>query len=432
MPTDKEKLTIVVTGGAGFIGSTLVEHFLRLGHAVRVLDDFSSGSVHAIRACYNYANFYCIKGNVTDLPTVEGIVAGADVVFHLAAQVHVEESILDPRASFDVNSTGTLNVLEAARRSRPQFILYASSTEVYGNAQRTPMDESHPFGPQSPYAAGKAAADRLCAAYHATYQTPVVILRQFNTYGPRQRFKGYSAVIPIFAARLLKGRPPVIFGDGHQARDFHYIDDSVRAYDLLMAGYEPLLGRAINFGTGVETSINELAATMIELAADEWKRPELRSIEPVDAAGRPGEVKKFAADITLAKKALHFEPNVPLREGSKSTCVGSLRSIRTSSTFTERSLQHYNPKRLNVHDPTVETVDRGTRAACHSRGARFWDARTGVPRRRVGNSVCVTVWSSTRNRCRKRDGRAAPRPSFTRDSGPAMKSSRARSPSSRR
>jgi UDP-glucose 4-epimerase len=313
-----EKLKILVTGGAGFIGSNLVEHLLKQGHSVSILDDFSSGSVHAIRACYNFPEFYCMKGSVTNYSLVEQMMMGMDAVFHLAAQVHVEESIFDPRSSFDVNSTGTLNILEASRRTRPRFILYASSTEVYGNAQYTPMKEDHPLAPQSPYAAGKAAADRLCFAYHATYKTPVVVLRQFNTYGAHQRFKGYSAVIPIFAARIFKGRPPVIFGNGEQSRDFHYVDDLMRAYDLMMGGYQRLVGRAINFGTGIETSINTLARTMIEVAATEWKRPELAKIEPVHVAPRPGEVGKFAADISAARSELGFEPNVDLKTGLRS------------------------------------------------------------------------------------------------------------------
>ena len=308
-------MSIVITGGAGFIGSTLATHMLAKGHRVTVLDDFSSGSVHAIRACYNYPQFYCITGSVTDAAVVNDALRGADVVFHLAAQVHVEESIYDPRTSFDTNSTGTLNVLEAARRWQPELIVYASSTEVYGNCQYNPMDEKHPFNPQSPYAAGKAAADRLCCSFFHTYETPVVVLRQFNTYGVNQRFKGYSAVIPIFASRLLKGRPPLIFGDGAQSRDFHYIDDLMRAYELVLARHEGLLGRAINFGTGRDTTISELATTMIEIAAEQWDRPELAKLKPIHVPPRPGEVYKFAADITGEREKMGFEPAVSLREG---------------------------------------------------------------------------------------------------------------------
>lgn len=310
-------MNFLITGGAGFIGSRLATHLLAThkGSQVTVLDDFSRGTIDAIRGCYNERNFSCMRGSVLNPKDVDACVSRADVVFHLAAQIHVEESIFDPVASFDTNSRGTLNVLEACRWHRTGLLVYASSTEVYGNARTELIREDHPFNPQSPYAAGKAAADRLCAAYFHTYKMPVVVLRQFNTYGPGQRDKGYAAVIPQFASRLLAGRPPIIYGDGEQSRDFHYIDDLMRVYDLVLEHQSKLHGLALNFGTGINTTINDLATSMLAVAAEVWERPDLLKLAPTHAAPRPGEVFRFGADIGLAHNLLGFEPTVAMREG---------------------------------------------------------------------------------------------------------------------
>jgi len=312
---------ILVTGGAGFIGSNLAEHLLKMGHKVIVLDDLS-GSIHDnIRACYNYApNFHFIKGSITNFELLNSIIQDVDAVFHLAAQVHWEESMIEPVPSFQINTMGTLNVLESVRRTFTRrnpikLVVYASSSEVYGTAQYVPMDEKHPFNPQSPYAAGKAASDRLCSAYYHTYKMPVIILRQFNTYGPRQTFKGYSAVVPKFCAQVLSGSSPTIYGDGEQTKDFHYIDDLINAYELILDKYEELdiFGKAINFGTGIETSINELAKNILNIASIKTGRNP--NLKPTHLPPRPNEVRRFIADITLAKNKLGFKPKVNLNEG---------------------------------------------------------------------------------------------------------------------
>ena len=316
------KETVLITGGAGFIGSHLAADLLSKGYQVLVLDDMSRTGWENIRALYNHGDRFCfVKGDVRDSALVHNVVAGADYVFHLAAQVHWEESINYPTESFAVNTQGTINVLEAVRRNfvthNPvRLLVYASSSEVYGTAKFVPMSEDHPFDPQSPYAAGKAAADRLCSAYHHVYRVPVVIVRQFNTYGPLQRVKGYSAVVPIFVDRILRNRPPIIYGDGNQAKDFHYIDDLIKAYELVMSNSERLIGHAVNFGTGVETTINELASRIVKVAAERLKRPNLeKELTPVHAPERPGAVKRFVADVSLAKKLLGWEPQISLREG---------------------------------------------------------------------------------------------------------------------
>jgi len=314
--------TVLVTGGAGFIGGHLTASLLSQDYRVIVLDDMSRGSWENIRPFHNFpSKFHFVSGSVNDFDLLDRLVSEADFVFHLAAQVHWEQSIDYPRESFETNALGTLNVLEAIRRNMVkrdpvQLLLYASSSEVYGTARYVPMDENHPMNPQSPYAAGKAAADRLCAAYHQIYGIPIVTLRQYNTYGPRQRTRGYSAVIPIFVDRIFNNRPPIIYGDGEQTKDFHYIDDLILAYQLILASYPNLLGQVINFGTGIETSINELARLLLETSARKLGDPDLpRRLAPIHAAERPGEVRRFAADIGVAERLLGFSAKVSLKEG---------------------------------------------------------------------------------------------------------------------
>ena len=311
-----------ISGGAGFIGSHLARHLLVQGASVTVLDDLSAGSIHAMRDLFGHGpQFRFVRGSVLDADLVARTIGDADAIFHLAAQVHVEESIADPASAYRTNAIGTLHVLEAAREHRTPHVVYASSTEVYGDGS-APLDEDAPLRPRSPYAAGKAAADALCGAYGATYELPIVRLRQFNTIGEGQRPKGYAAVVPIFAERLWQGRPPVIFGDGTQSRDFHYIGDLLRAYDLVIEQWNMLVREPVpvgsapvlNLGTGVPTTIRALAETMIAIAADEWQDASLRDLRPIHAAPRPGEVAGLLADAQRAKDALGFTAAVPIEE----------------------------------------------------------------------------------------------------------------------
>jgi UDP-glucose 4-epimerase len=320
------KETILITGGAGFIGSSLAKRLLKMGYRIIILDDLSRSNTDSIRECYNYSpDFYFIKGSVTDFNTVDRLIQNSDIVFHLAAQVHWEESIDHPVTSFRTNTIGTLNVLESVRknlcRKDPiKLMLYASSSEVYGTAQYVPMDEKHPFNPQSPYAAGKAAADTLCSAYHHVYKIPVIILRQFNTYGPGQRlkgFQGYSAVVPKFIYQVLNETSPTIYGSGKQSKDFHYIDDLMSAYTLILEKWKELdiFGQAINFGTGKETSINELVDVILEVVSKKTGKVLKDKLKPVHLPPRPGEVMQFVADTKFAKKKLGFEPKINLKDG---------------------------------------------------------------------------------------------------------------------
>jgi len=298
---------ILITGGAGFIGSHLAEDLVKSGHSVKILDDFSNGSVNNILGLFNYKNFKMIRGSVTDIELVRKATSNVDVVFHLAAQVHVDRSIIEPRHTFEVNTLGTLNVLDAALENDVELVVYASTSEVYGSAKYVPMDEDHPLNPASPYAATKAAADRLCFSYYNTYKLPVVIVRCFNTYGPRQKDAGYAAVIPKFLRKALAGLPPIIYGDGKQTRDYMYVKDTVKAYKLVLNHYQTILGKVINFGTGVEIPILDLAKLIIDICGN--------GLTPIHVAQRAGEVTRLCADISLAKKELDFVPDYTLEKG---------------------------------------------------------------------------------------------------------------------
>lgn len=303
------KKKILLTGGAGFIGSHIAESLVNDGHVVKVLDDFSSGSVNNILGLFNNRNFKLIRGSVTDRELIRRVTTDVDIILHLAAQVHVDRSIIEPRNTFNINTLGTLNILDSALENDTELVVYASTSEVYGSAQYIPMDEDHPLNPASPYAATKAAADRLCFSYFNTYKLPVVVVRCFNTYGPRQKDTGYAAVIPKFIRRVLSQSPPVIYGDGKQTRDYMFINDAVQAYKLILGNYEIVLGKVINFGTGKDIQILKLANLIIELCGNK------DNLKPIHVAQRSGEVKRLCADITLAKKELNFKPKFSIEMG---------------------------------------------------------------------------------------------------------------------
>lgn len=303
------KKKILITGAAGFIGSNLAEDFVKNDYSVKIIDNFSSGNVNNILGLFNYKNFKMIRGSITNKELITKATSDVDVVFHLAAQIHVDRSIIEPRHTFEVNTLGTLNILDAALENDIELVVYASSSEVYGSAKHVPMSEDHPLNPASPYAASKAAADRLCYSYYNTYKLPVVVVRCFNTYGPRQRDTGYAAAIPKFMRRALSDLPPVIYGDGKQTRDYMYVKDAVNAYKLVLKSYESILGKAVNFGTGKEITITKLANTILHLYG--------KDKHPIHTAPRTGEVKRLCADISLAKKELGFTPKYTINAGLK-------------------------------------------------------------------------------------------------------------------
>lgn len=302
-------MKILITGGAGFIGSHLCEKFVEAGHNVLCLDNFMNGSLSNVRSLLGKRNFKLINGDVRNLDQLEKVVSqGAEAIIHLAAQIHVDRSIIEPRLTYETNVFGTLNVLELARMHDVEKVIHASTSEVYGSAQYVPMDEKHPLNAPHPYGASKIAADRMCRAYIETYGLNVCIMRPFNTYGPAQKDTGYGGVISIFVRRLLHNSPPIIYGDGEQTRDYMYVKDLAKAYEIILQHKKPLR-EEINFGTGKETKIIDLARTLIRICNEQGK------IEPVHVTARPGEVKRLVADYTKANELLEWVPKYTLETG---------------------------------------------------------------------------------------------------------------------
>jgi len=263
------------------------------------------------QASVDYRNFKLIKGDIRDFNSLEKIMRDVDVVFHLAAQIHVDRSYIEPQLTYEVNVIGTQNILEVARIYDAKRVIYASTSEVYGSAQHVPIDERHPLNAPHPYGASKIAADRMCYAYMQTYGMNISILRLFNIFGPRQRDIGYGGVISIFARRVLSNMSPIIFGDGLQTRDYTYIEDAIRAYDLLLNHDEPI-AEPINFGSGREVSILDLANMVIEFCGKEG------NIKPIHVEPRIGEVQRLIADATKAKSLLRWEPKYDFKTGLRS------------------------------------------------------------------------------------------------------------------
>lgn len=300
-------MRLLITGGAGFIGSHLCEKYTKEEHTVLCLDNFLSGNLINVRHLLDYRNFKLIRGDIRDFNLLERISRDVDVIFHLAAQIHVDRSYVEPRLTYEINVMGTQNVLEIARIFDVKKVIHASSSEVYGSAQYVPIDEKHPLDAPHPYGASKIAADRMCNAYIITYGMNVAIPRFFNIFGPRQRDIGYGGVISIFTRRVLNNMPPVIFGDGLQTRDYTYIKDAVGAFDLILSHESRL--EPFNIGSGKEVSIIDLANSIIDLCGKKGK------IKPVHVERRIGEVEKLIADATKAKKILGWEPKYDFKEG---------------------------------------------------------------------------------------------------------------------
>lgn len=297
----------LVTGGAGFIGSHLVEHLLSAGWEVTVLDDFSSGRKENLAAVLNDKNLRIVNGNILDADAVRDCLAEVDTCFHLAAVVSNIKSLENPRMVNEVNVSGTISMLEGARKTEVKKFVFASSCAVYGEASALPVKEESPLAPRTPYAASKAAAEQYCTAFYRTYGLGVTCLRFANVYGTRGSVGPYSGVMVQFAERLMNDRPPLIYGDGQQTRDFVYSTDVAEA--AVLAAQNPnSTGMVLNIGTGVATSINDLAALMAKIL----KKTHLGVLreEP-----RPGEIKFSQLENTATKRILGFEPRVRLGEG---------------------------------------------------------------------------------------------------------------------
>jgi UDP-glucose 4-epimerase len=297
--------TYLVTGGAGFIGSNIVEELLRRGQHVRVLDNFSTGREENVADFANQIEL--VRGDLRDEQTVDGAVKGVDYVLHQAALASVPRSIVDPSANNQVNVQGTLNVLIAAKRHNVRRVVYASSSSVYGDSEELPKVETMTPNPKSPYAVAKLAAEYYCRVYGELHGVPTVSLRYFNVFGPRQDpGSQYSAVIPLFIKALLEGRSPNIHGDGEQSRDFTFISNVVNA-NLLACEAKMTGARVYNIACGGRYTLNQLyAALRARIGSD---------VEPVYGPPRPGDVKHSMAGIERIQKELGFKVDVPFEEG---------------------------------------------------------------------------------------------------------------------
>lgn len=291
----------LVTGGAGFIGSNVVGLLVEAGYEVTVLDDLSTGHRANLAAL---TGVRLLEGDVRDQETLSGAVAGAEVVFHLAASVGNARAIAHPIEDSQINIIGTLRVLEAARQAGVRKVVFSSSAAVFGEPRALPIREDHPTEPDSPYGVSKLAAERLCLALGKLHDMQTVSLRYFNVYGTNQRYDAYGNVVPIFAHRLVRKLPLIVFGDGGQTRDFVHVRDVARAN--LEAAHNGVRG-AFNVASGQRITINRLAELMGEVggvkASIEHRPP------------RSGDVRHSLGDISAACAAFGYEPTVRLEEG---------------------------------------------------------------------------------------------------------------------
>lgn len=302
-------MTILVTGGLGFIGSHLVRWLVEQNQPVRVFDNVSSGNQNNLGPALGQVDLRV--GDVRDVQALRDAIEGVDVVIHLAALISVVQSMAEPRLTHDINATGTLNVFEAARAVGARRCVLASSAAVYGNPAQVPTPEDTPLDPLSPYGLTKQMGEQYGQLYSQQYGLPCVSLRFFNVYGPRQDPKSpYAAAVPIFLDRIRQGQQPVIYGDGEQSRDFVFVGDIVRA--LWTAGTAPGLGGEVfNVARGEATTVNELVERLGEAVGI--------AVQPRHAAERPGEIRNSCAVVERFAKRAGFRAKTDLQTGLTQT-----------------------------------------------------------------------------------------------------------------
>lgn len=300
-------LNILVTGGAGFIGSHLVDELVLRGNTVTVLDNFTSGKRSNLIQHDGNDKVRIIEGDIRNKDLVFEITRGIDVVYHLAVQC-LRVSIKDPEINHEVNVTGTLNLCMASLKDGVRRFVYVSSSEAYGTALHTPMSEEHPLQPITVYGATKAGGELYTLAYFKTYGLQSMVVRPFNTYGPRSHLEGaYGEVIPKFVIRVINDMPPIIFGDGTQTRDFTYVTDTVRGI-ISASACDEMMGQSVNIARGKEISINKIA----EIVA---KKLDRAHIKPVYEKPRPGDVMRHYADVKKAKEMFDYSATIDIEEG---------------------------------------------------------------------------------------------------------------------
>jgi len=301
---------ILVTGGAGFIGSHLTRGLVAAGHRVSVLDNFSTGRKENLAGLSGRVNL--VEGDIRDQAVIGPLLREVEAVFHQAALPSVPRSFADPVETTSVNTGGTLALLEAARQADIALFVFASSSSIYGDAAAEAKTEDMPPAPLSPYAVSKLAGEQFCRLYRNLYGLPTITLRYFNVFGPGQDPKSqYAAVIPLFVTAVLEGRSPVIYGDGTQSRDFSYVENVVRANLACLTAPGSAYGKVFNVGCGERIDLLGVLEILGEIAA--------RPLDPVFAARRPGDVLHSRADISRAAGLLGYSPAVLFPDGLRRT-----------------------------------------------------------------------------------------------------------------
>jgi dTDP-glucose 4,6-dehydratase len=326
----------LVTGGAGFISSNLVRHLLTsTSHDVVSLDALTyAGNPENLADVMSHPRLAFVHGDIRDAPLVRDVVADVDVIVNAAAESHVEKSILEGASEFvTTNVVGTQILLDAIREAPVERFLLVSSSEVYGTAERDPMDEEHPLNPRSPYAATKAGGDRLAYSYWVTYGSPIVIVRPFNNYGPRQH---PEKVVPRFITQALAGEPLTIHGDGHATRDWLHVDDTSSAIEALIdAPLDRLTGEVVNVATGIDISVGEIARLVVEAVGNE-------NATTVHLDERPGQVDRHIGSTDKLERLTGWRASIAFEDGLERTVAwyreneawwrGVLGRVRVSSS----------------------------------------------------------------------------------------------------
>lgn len=301
----------LVTGGAGFIGSHIVDALLQRGRDVRVFDDLSTGSLDNLSTSLDHIEF--VEGDLRDSQRVSDATQGCDAVLHLAALGSVPRSLADPSTSHDVNVTGTVNVLKGVKRNGVGTVIYSSSSSVYGDSAFVEKEEHQPLNPISPYGASKLSAEAYCLAFARSFGFDAIALRYFNVFGPRQNPEGaYAAVIPKFIMGALERNPWTINGDGKHARDFTYVSNVVEANIQALERASATDPVAVNVACGDSVSLLDLSETVSELAG-------AQDVQPIFGPERPGDIVRSLADIALAREILDYEVLVDWRTGLSRT-----------------------------------------------------------------------------------------------------------------
>lgn len=300
----------LVTGGAGFIGSNIVKRLVQMKKQVRVLDNLLTGRIENLRDVISKIEF--IQGDITDNSTVERSVQGVKYILHLAALPSVPRSVEDPITSDKINSYGTLRLLVSARDAKVKRFVFSSSSSVYGDTPTLPKKEDMPPAPVSPYGVQKLAAETYCRIFYQLYGLETFSLRYFNVFGPGQNPRSqYAAVIPLFINAVAHNKPPTVYGDGEQTRDFTYVDDVIDANLLCCTAPSQSAGKVFNIARGGRISVNELAKTIMRIMG---KNPGVIHTEP-----RPGDILHSQADISLAERELGWKPKADFEEGLRKT-----------------------------------------------------------------------------------------------------------------